>query len=409
MDTAKPLNITRTTYRVADFLSWQRRGNLELRPPFQRGSVWSAKAKSFFIDSLVKGYPVPLLFIQDKTDPKTYEPQRLVVDGQQRLRTVLAFVDSGSLKDREGTDLFTVLGMHNHAMADRRFEQLSADVREAILNFEFSVHVLPSTTPNAALLEIFCQNERNWHEAELSRIAKRRVLGCVQAHCVWYEFAYSQLDRWIHWKIFTDTQVARMLEVELTSELLMLLMSGPAAKSQAAIKRAYKHYDDAFPYGTVARKRLQYLFNILEHVYGQSSDSGDPKADPIAALRSQSWFYTAFAFVHDLAFGDYLTAKRPGAAAKVNGRALGRHFARRAGSLEAPSVDSKIVQGAQGSVNGPSKSRRAVEVPASRLAKCLNTHPRPYMHRLNVECTGFAVCEMLATGPSDRMCCAVET
>ncbi len=108
MDTAKPLNITRTTYRVVDFLSWQRRGNLELRPPFQRGSVWSAKAKSFFIDSLVKGYPVPLLFIQDKTDPKTYEPQRLVVDGQQRLRTVLAFVDSGSLKDREGADLFTL-------------------------------------------------------------------------------------------------------------------------------------------------------------------------------------------------------------------------------------------------------------------------------------------------------------
>ena len=45
METAKPLNVTRTTYRVADFLSWQRRGNLELRPPFQRGSVWSAKGE----------------------------------------------------------------------------------------------------------------------------------------------------------------------------------------------------------------------------------------------------------------------------------------------------------------------------------------------------------------------------
>ena len=254
MDTAKPLNITRTTYRVVDFLSWQRRGNLELRPPFQRGSVWSAKAKSFFIDSLVKGYPVPLLFIQDKTDPKTYEPQRLVVDGQQRLRTVLAFVDSGSLKDREGADLFTVLGMHNHAMADRRFEQLSADVREAILNFEFSVHVLPSTTPNAALLEIFARMNATGTKLNFQELRNAEFSGAFK-HTA-YEFAYSQLDRWIHWKIFTDTQVARMLEVELTSELLMLLMSGPAAKSQAAIMRAYKHYDDAFPYGTVARKTV---------------------------------------------------------------------------------------------------------------------------------------------------------
>src|SRR5712691_4185865 len=44
MDITQSLEITRTTYRVADFLSWQRGSNLNLRPPFQRGSVWSAKA-----------------------------------------------------------------------------------------------------------------------------------------------------------------------------------------------------------------------------------------------------------------------------------------------------------------------------------------------------------------------------
>ena len=70
MDITQSLDITRTTYRVADFLSWQRGSNLNLRPPFQRGSVWSAKAKSFFIDTVVRGFPVPLLFIQDKTDPR---------------------------------------------------------------------------------------------------------------------------------------------------------------------------------------------------------------------------------------------------------------------------------------------------------------------------------------------------
>src|SRR4051812_37812724 len=113
MDITQSLDITRTTYRVADFLSWQRGSNLNLRPPFQRGSVWSPKAKSFFIDTVVKGFPVPLLFIQDKTDPKTYEPKRLVVDGQQRIRTVLAFVDIACLSDRQDSDSFTVLRMHN--------------------------------------------------------------------------------------------------------------------------------------------------------------------------------------------------------------------------------------------------------------------------------------------------------
>ncbi len=39
------LHITKTTFRVADFLAWQRHSALDLRPPFQRGSVWSTKAK----------------------------------------------------------------------------------------------------------------------------------------------------------------------------------------------------------------------------------------------------------------------------------------------------------------------------------------------------------------------------
>ncbi len=49
MDVVQSLDVTRTTYRVADFLSWQRGSNLSLRPKFQRNSVWTAKAKSFFI------------------------------------------------------------------------------------------------------------------------------------------------------------------------------------------------------------------------------------------------------------------------------------------------------------------------------------------------------------------------
>src|SRR5690348_4466125 len=103
------MNITRTMYKVSDFLSWQRSGQLDLRPPFQRGSVWSKRAKSYFIDTLLRGFAVPIIFLQDETDPKTYEIKRLVVDGQQRLRTVLAYVDHSCLSDAEESDDFAIL------------------------------------------------------------------------------------------------------------------------------------------------------------------------------------------------------------------------------------------------------------------------------------------------------------
>lgn len=58
-------------------------------PSFQRGYVWELKAASRFIESLLLGLPVPGIFLS-----KEKETQKLlVIDGQQRLLTLLYFYD----------------------------------------------------------------------------------------------------------------------------------------------------------------------------------------------------------------------------------------------------------------------------------------------------------------------------
>src|SRR5437764_1428576 len=85
--------ITQTTYRVSDFVSWQRTGSLELSPSFQRRPVWENGAKSLLIDTISRGFPMPVLFLRDSPSGlDTMEPVREVVDGQQRIRTVMSFV-----------------------------------------------------------------------------------------------------------------------------------------------------------------------------------------------------------------------------------------------------------------------------------------------------------------------------
>lgn len=65
-------------------------------PSFQRGFVWTLKQASRFIESLLIGLPVPSIFLA-----KEQETQKLlVIDGQQRLRTLQyfysgIFADSG--------------------------------------------------------------------------------------------------------------------------------------------------------------------------------------------------------------------------------------------------------------------------------------------------------------------------
>jgi hypothetical protein len=56
-------------------------------PPFQRHFVWSLKQASRFIESLLLGLPVPGIFLSKEYDTGKH----LVIDGQQRLRTLQYF------------------------------------------------------------------------------------------------------------------------------------------------------------------------------------------------------------------------------------------------------------------------------------------------------------------------------
>jgi hypothetical protein len=69
-------NIIQTVYKVSDFISWQRNGSLEISPSFQRRPVWPKPAKSYLIDTIVRGFPVPIIFIREKTNLSLLEPRR---------------------------------------------------------------------------------------------------------------------------------------------------------------------------------------------------------------------------------------------------------------------------------------------------------------------------------------------
>lgn len=58
-------------------------------PDFQRGYVWTPKKASRFIESLLLGLPVPGIFLSRESDSN----RLLVIDGQQRLRTLQWFYE----------------------------------------------------------------------------------------------------------------------------------------------------------------------------------------------------------------------------------------------------------------------------------------------------------------------------
>ncbi len=69
-------------------------GELKTRPYYQRRLVWTLKDKEIFLDTVLKGYPFPeVYFCQGELDTFTLTAKKYVVDGQQRLTTIVDYID----------------------------------------------------------------------------------------------------------------------------------------------------------------------------------------------------------------------------------------------------------------------------------------------------------------------------
>ncbi len=86
-----PLTYAASMQEVSWLRDLYRDGSLEIKPPFQRKPVWTAKQRCSLIETILLTFPVPEIYIHASVDPHGTS-KYAVVDGQQRVRTVLQFL-----------------------------------------------------------------------------------------------------------------------------------------------------------------------------------------------------------------------------------------------------------------------------------------------------------------------------
>ena len=109
-------------YTVDSLVKRMRTGAFKI-PEFQRRFVWTVKHSSKFIESLLMGLPVPGIFLYKEAGTN----EHLVIDGQQRLRTLRAFYD-GIFGDKKDDKKFRLIGVREPWLG-RSYEELEpADI-----------------------------------------------------------------------------------------------------------------------------------------------------------------------------------------------------------------------------------------------------------------------------------------
>lgn len=268
-------NFDSRTYSVNDFREWNSRNELELQPKFQRRSVWSDKARSYLMDSIVRGKPIPKIFIRQDINPKTKKTIREVVDGQQRLRTILGFLKDG----------FKMNKAHSADFGGKFYSELPEEVQTAILKYELSVDLLLDA-PDKEVLDIFAR--LNSYAVKLNPQELRNATFFGEFKTLAYSLALEYVSFWTENHIFTDAQILRMDEAELASDLLVALLDG--IKSRKAIDAYYKKHDDELKEKT---KLAQNFRKTMDAIGALSTGAlaGSPFKSPVL-------FYSLFCAIH---------------------------------------------------------------------------------------------------------------
>jgi hypothetical protein len=140
----------RSLYTPYDFIEWREGGTLELTPKFQRRGVWTPAARSFFIDSLLRSMPVPPIYIRLTQAPEKNRVLRQVIDGQQRIASVLDFVDGK----------FRLSSVLPGDWAGKTFDQLSEEKKRSITEYTFATEIFRGLS-DLQVLEIFAELSLN--------------------------------------------------------------------------------------------------------------------------------------------------------------------------------------------------------------------------------------------------------
>ena len=136
------------TLAVSWFYGEHQKTTLVLSPKYQRNAIWSIGQKCFLIDSLMSGCPIPQVYINIRTeglgkDKKTiYE----VVDGQQRLRAILEFLnDEWSLVPTTAKS-YPVSDLYKKYLG-KKYSELPDAVQNTIWDYQIAVQELRGKDP----------------------------------------------------------------------------------------------------------------------------------------------------------------------------------------------------------------------------------------------------------------------
>src|SRR3972149_410894 len=262
------MQLHQTSHPISWFRDRNNEKSLIIKPPYQRKPVWTPRQKTYLIDTILKKYLIPEIYIHRETDAQGNSIYN-IVDGQQRIKSILDFI-SGQL---------TLSEEYNPEFADFEFSELPVNVKKNLWNYN-----------------IFCREITDATEEEVRNLFKRMNLNVValtpqELRHATYSGEFIRLmeelaenEYWAENKIVSTNEIRRMKDVQFISELFVSMMNGVQDKTKE-LDNFYAQYEQDFE---EKAKWHRFFEKILDQIIVILGDLKNTR------WRNKSDFYTLF-------------------------------------------------------------------------------------------------------------------
>jgi hypothetical protein len=238
---------------VANFCEGLTDASIKVDYRYQRSEkVWPKAAQSFLIESILMGFPVPKLYLHQKTDRISRSTVHFIVDGQQRSVAIRSFYDN-ELKLAKNLEMVEARGCY--------YDDLPDELKDKFLSYSLGLDLFVNASEEE-VREIF--RRINSYEVPLNAEEQRHARW--QGEFKWYIYHLSRhLDKYFaHFATFSDSQLVRMQDMKLLAEISHAFLNGITTTDKKGLDGLYRDYDETFPEQSDLKARIERAVKFID-------------------------------------------------------------------------------------------------------------------------------------------------
>jgi len=233
-----------TNKKIREIIEQVNNEKLIPKPEYQRRLVWTNKDKDHFLDTILNGYPFPEIYLADgDVDVESGEGTQLLVDGLQRVSTIIAY-----FKGSSDLRLTTI----------PPYSELDREEKLNYLQYSVAVRDLGNLT-REQIVEVFKRiNSTNYSLLDIE-VNNAVYAGSLKQ----YAQKISENEFFASNNVFNSRDYKRMGDLSYALTIIITLLRGYFNRSDE-FGSYLDRYNDDFEEEAEVTKRLQSIFDLLD-------------------------------------------------------------------------------------------------------------------------------------------------